>query len=295
MKPRREMNERLGKKCGIIVIGTRWHKDDLIGRFLATEGDQWENIEVKALTPSIDDKNAKSFCEEIYTTDELKEMVRSARATGTLFSFMALYQQRPTDLEGSLFTESLLKTFSMQDLDGRVYTKTTFHIDFANKGKDFFSMPIVSEYERVNGSGTDKYLVDCIFDQSDITVTLPKVIEKIIKYLPSQINIEVNNGGDVFVQNLKDEIDKLDIPVKPRITENFQTRNKETKILASVGDIIENIYFLLDNERHPEYNAFMLNLTTYSKSGRNEHDDAPDSLADLMRILKVSGVRVILL
>jgi predicted phage terminase large subunit-like protein len=296
MRSRRENTPRLGgRKAGVIIIATRWHKQDISGMILSIPQNlkTWKVVKQKALLPNHIDKNAKSFCEEIHSTEDLLEEVRDMRATGEIGLFLSEYQQEPIDEEGQLYSESKLTMFSKKEMEGREKLHTTFHIDFADDGDDFLAMPIVVEMGKIDGSqGTDKYFVDCVFDQSDVTITMPKIIEKVKMWRPDRINVETNSGGKMFMRDLKKEIDKLNLGYDITITGQYQSKNKETKILASVGNVITNIKFLLDSERDAEYNAFMLNLTTYSKSGRNKHDDAPDSLSDMIKLIKGRNVYI---
>ena len=55
-------------------------------------------------------------------------------------------------------------------------------------------------------------------------------------------------------------------------------QSKLARIIQFAPDI-KRFYFLADKYRSPEYKAFMQEVTTFVQTGKNTHDDAPDSLA----------------
>ena len=64
------------------------------------------------------------------------------------------------------------------------------------------------------------------------------------------------------------------------IDEKYQNENKEARIIDQSHNILKRIVFPL-KENTPiqsDMGEFMNTLTTYNSKGRNEHDDAPDSL-----------------
>ena len=79
-----------------IIIATRWHSDDLIGRILENSPGEWEYIEVPAIAEEHDilgRKIGEALFPERYPIEKLEEL---RRTLGTVF-FRALYQQKPVD------------------------------------------------------------------------------------------------------------------------------------------------------------------------------------------------------
>ena len=103
--------------AAIIMIQTRWHEDDLSGWLLSEEGgeddlpEHWHIVNLPALaeaphefpatcTVEPDERaEGEALCPERYPAERLR---RIERRVGSYF-FGALYQQRPTALEGGLF------------------------------------------------------------------------------------------------------------------------------------------------------------------------------------------------
>jgi predicted phage terminase large subunit-like protein len=86
----------------IVLIQTRWHEEDLAGRLLEQEGDQWEVLELPALT----DKGA--LWPEWYDVSVLERI----RDTIGPREWSALYQQRPQPDEGTFFQRAWFKPWS---------------------------------------------------------------------------------------------------------------------------------------------------------------------------------------
>ena len=65
-----------------------------------------------------------------------------------------------------------------------------------------------------------------------------------------------------------------------QITTRFvpASKSKEQKIFDKAPDIREHFVFLEDGKRSKEYQMFMQNVFSFKITGKNKHDDAPDSL-----------------
>jgi len=92
----------------IILIMTRWHKDDLAGRILASEdGKNWEVVCLPAEAEPGDPLGrtlGEALCPDRY---DIKKLMRIKSVLGR--SYSALYQQRPVPREGGMFKEIWLK------------------------------------------------------------------------------------------------------------------------------------------------------------------------------------------
>lgn len=100
-----DLYTRLEPGGAIVLTMTRWHDDDLAGRLLAEMaegGEQWEVVSLPALAEDDDPMRRKvgqALCPARYDETKLAEIKQKLGS----YSFAALYQQRPTPLEGGLF------------------------------------------------------------------------------------------------------------------------------------------------------------------------------------------------
>jgi predicted phage terminase large subunit-like protein len=103
----------------IVIIGTRWVEDDLIGRltdklnpdYSPAEGRKWKIIDLPALAKSNKDvlgrKQGEALWPERFPVAYLEDM-RAADPRG----FQALYQGSPTPEKGNFFPADSLKTYT---------------------------------------------------------------------------------------------------------------------------------------------------------------------------------------
>ncbi len=86
----------------IIILMTRWHEDDIIGRLRASKDNSWKIISFPAIAEKEDILGravGDALCPERYPIDQLK-LIKS-RLPGKYWN--SLYQQRPTAMEGNMF------------------------------------------------------------------------------------------------------------------------------------------------------------------------------------------------
>jgi predicted phage terminase large subunit-like protein len=91
---------RLMPGGAIVLIQTRWHEDDLAGRLLEAERDQWDVLELPAI-----DAGGKALWPEWYGEAALERI----RNTIGQREWSALYQQRPQPDDGTFFQRDWFK------------------------------------------------------------------------------------------------------------------------------------------------------------------------------------------
>jgi len=85
---------RLMPGGAIILVQTRWHEDDLAGRLLEQDGEQWEILDLPAI-----DAVGEALWPEWYPIETLDRI----KATIGPREWSALYQQKPQPDEGTFF------------------------------------------------------------------------------------------------------------------------------------------------------------------------------------------------
>lgn len=105
---------RLMPGGAIVLIQTRWHEDDLAGRILEQEADQWEVLELPAL-----DATGKALWPEWYDETALARI----KATIGPREWSALYQQSPQPDDGTYFRREWFQTWD--EMPGMRYYGTS--------------------------------------------------------------------------------------------------------------------------------------------------------------------------
>lgn len=158
---------RLMPGGAIVLIQTRWHEDDLAGRLLETEGDQWEILDLPAIN-----KDGEALWPEWYPLDALNRI----KDTVGPREWSALYQQQPQPDEGTYFQRDWLKEW--EELPTLRYYGTS---DYAvtEDGGDY----TVHRVWGVDASGAI-YRVDGWRGQSAPDVWIEEKLNLIDKYRP---------------------------------------------------------------------------------------------------------------
>jgi predicted phage terminase large subunit-like protein len=259
---------RMETGCPEIQIATRWSNSDVIGRLLSQEGDEWVKIVIPAL-----DKDGKSFCEEIKTTEEY---LKTKDITDE-FIWEAEYMQSPIEAKGLLYPINELNRFSLSELEGKTPDTVLGYCDTADEGTDFLCSPMAKIF------GEKVYITDVVFTQEPIEVTEALVAAQIVENNPRTFRFESNSGGKAFAKNVENLIRQKGC--RTYISKIPNAINKETRILFSSGQIKKNFYFRNDYKPGSDYDKYMRQLTSYVRMGKNKHDDAPDATTGLNEMI----------
>lgn len=107
---------RLEPGAAAIVVMTRWHEDDLVGRLLAEQaagGERWDVVELPAIAGENDALGrapGEALWPERYPLERLLEI---QRAVGP-YVWSALYQQRPSPPGGLLFKREWFRHYTVE-------------------------------------------------------------------------------------------------------------------------------------------------------------------------------------
>lgn len=264
----------------IVATGTRYSIYDPIGHLqeeAQKQGWSWRAIEIPALDLVTDESNYEYVREgkKVFTTQYFREQ----RELLSEEQFESEFQQQPFEAKGLLFNKNELNYFFdlPQDKDPDTIIAVA---DTAESGSDSTSMPVAVIY------GSAVYIVDVVFDDSPADVTKPECAKCLIDNKASSAVFESNNAGQYYARDvatiIKDRGYSIGIRTKRTIS------NKQTRIEFASDNIKKNFYFKDPStyKRGSQYYNFMKEVTTYTRSGKVPHDDAPDSLSLLENELR---------
>lgn len=271
----------------MVFTGTRYSLYDPIGRVqehAQREGWAWRAIEIPALDLVTDESNYEYEREgkKVFTTAYFREQRELLSAE----QFESEFQQQPFEAKGLLFNKDELNYFFELPKDRDPDTIIAVG-DTAESGSDSTSMPVAMIY------GSDVYIVDVVFDDSPAEVTKPECAKCLIENKVASAVFESNNAGQYYARDVDQIIRDRGYSVGIRTKRTIS--NKQTRIEFASDNIKKNFYF-----KHPstykqgsQYWNFMKEVTTYTRSGKVPHDDAPDSLSLLENEIRMlSGGKV---
>ena len=270
-----DLKSRKKMGCKEIHIATRWSVHDVIGRL---EQQYRDDPRAKFLAfPALNENDESNF-DYMYGLGFDTKYFWDMRESLDDVSWRCLFMNEPIEREGLLFPEDELNYYNGVLPEGGLVRKYAA-CDVAWGGGDSLSMPIAYEYE--DGS---VYIVDVVFNKGDKTVTRPIVVGKLKRHLPHQVMFEANNGGDEYCDKVNEELKKDNIRLHLSHRKAPSNQSKLSRIIQAAPDI-KTYYFLDKKYRSKEYAAFMKELTSFVQTGKNKHDDAPDSLAMLSTLI----------
>ena len=271
----------------MVFTGTRYSLYDPIGRVqehAQREGWAWRAIEIPALDLVTDESNYEYEREgkKVFTTAYFREQRELLSAE----QFESEFQQQPFEAKGLLFNKDELNYFFELPADREPDT-TIAVSDTAESGSDSTSMPVAMIY------GSDVYIVDVVFDDSPAEVTKPECAKCLIENKVASAVFESNNAGQYYARDVDQIIRERGYSVGIRTKRTIS--NKQTRIEFASDNIKKNFYFKHPStyKRGSQYWNFMKEVTTYTRSGKVPHDDAPDSLSLLENEIRMlSGGKV---
>lgn len=265
----------IGDSVKQIMLGTRWSSYDPLGRMEDEHGD---DPRYTFIAIPVWDENEVSNFEYEHPDRYTTEKIRDIKATIDPADFECLFMQHGIEKEGLAFASDSLKYYNGVLPDGQP-DNIVFVNDVAWGGGDSLSMPVAYVY------GEDIYIHDWVFDKRDKSHTKPRVVAKILQHKIKMGRTEANNGGDEYSDDvhriLKDEYGYSINMSHQKAPTNMA---KLTRIEQHAPNI-RQFYFRSDKCRDEDYRKAMNELTGFSFTTKNLHDDAPDSLAMLVDYL----------
>lgn len=273
----------------MVFTGTRYSLYDPIGRVqehAQREGWAWRAIEIPALDLVTDESNYEYEREgkKVFTTAYFREQRELLSAE----QFESEFQQQPFEAKGLLFNKDELNYYFELPSDKDPDTVIAV-CDTAESGSDSTAMVILKLY------GEDVFVDDVVFDDSPADVTKPQCAKKLVEHKVSTAVFESNNAGAYYSRDVDALVKSLGGSVSVRTKRTIS--NKQTRIEFASDGIKKRFYFKDQStyKRGSQYWNFMKEVTTYTRSGKVPHDDAPDVLSlaeNELRMLVGSKVEV---
>lgn len=261
------------KKDGAVelMVGTRWNVLDPLGRIhdMYADDPAYRFIVI----PALNDQDESNF-DYNYGVGFSTAYYHDMRANLDRATWWAKYMGSPYVREGLLFPAEELQYYNGVLPDGEP-DRIVAACDVAWGGGDYLSMPVCYCY------GDAWYIHDVAFSNLDKTVTQPLVEGKLSQHLPHSAVFEANNGGHEYCSTidtrLRDKNVRLNLTSRPA-----PTKTSKIARIVKVAPEIRKMFFIQPKCASQEYRAFLNQVCTFVITGKNEHDDAPDSLAMLV-------------
>lgn len=220
------LSTRLHDGASLIVIMTRWHEDDLIGRLLARSPRKWIRLRLPAIAEDENDllgrKIGEPLCRELGYDENWANDKKAEVGSRT---WNALFQQRPSPAGGSIFKRAWIKYYvrtkeQKQEwgLSDEVLVLPTNFDKMAQSWDCTFKGTDTSDFVAGGVWGRKKaqyFLLDVDHKRMGFAETMKAIRAMSDKWSNARSKyIEDKANGSAIIEMLKDEISGI-VPVDP--------------------------------------------------------------------------------
>ena len=286
---------RLHNDSQELIVFTRWHPDDIIGKIIETEkvifAKDWSDFDnipfgawvlvnfeaIKTGEPTEIDgrEQGAALWPERHSLERLL-----AQKKLDPVGFQCMQQGNPGDATVLLYQP--FKTW-IEKQDWGQYVRSGCYVDVADEGDDFLFAASYDIYRSENQIWNESkhrmepllfaLITDIVFtdESTDVTtVTVPRLINT---NNVQKAWIESNNGGSQFEKVVKKKVRALTVPF-------YQSNNKESRIVTNAPFVNQHIVMPFGWETR--FAGFYKHITGFMrKFDANEHDDDADGLTGI--------------
>lgn len=286
---------RLHNDSQILIVFTRWHKDDVIGRLMDSENvveiRKWSDIDglgnrdwalvnfeaIKTGEPT--ELDARERGEVLWPERHSLERMEAQRALDPV-GFQCLYQGNPGNAEGRLYTA--FKTW-VDKSDWGTYVRSGNYTDVADEGNDWLASVCYDVYISDNQMWDESkrrwvpiihiLITDMVFTADNVDVTTVTVPDMINRNGTQRAWIESNNGGSQFEKTVKRKVKAITVPF-------YQGANKESRIVTNAPFVCQSVVMPFGWETR--FPIAYKHLTEFLREfDANDHDDIEDCLTGI--------------
>lgn len=262
------VNTRLSANGIVIIVMTRWHEDDLVGRVVSAIPEQCKVINIPLEAEDNDllgRKLGDALFPEIGKDNEwLKRYKKLYTTTEGVRSWNALMQGSPSAQEGNLIKRKYFKKYSLMP---EKFDQVLQSWDCTFKDSDGSDYVVGQVWGR---KGPNKYLLDMVRARMDFSTTINQIISMTMKWPQAYMKlIEDKANGSAIIQVLSQKIEGI-MPITP----------KESK-LARVQSVLPQLES--GNVYLPEGAAWLEDfIDECAKFPNGKHDDMVDGMSQAL-------------
>lgn len=307
---------RLHNDSQELIVFTRWHSDDIIGRIVESgevvhdiksmdeikgiPHNHWIRYNFEAIKVTEPNEiDGRSLGEPLWPERHSLKQLEAERALDPV-NFQCLHQGDPSSADAHLYHP--FKTY-INKADYGTFVRSGCYIDVADEGDDNLAAITYDVYmskEKIFNEKRRRWepilyalVTDLVYSNKNTDYTLVVVPNMINSQRSERCFVESNAGGAQYEKSLRFKVRCQTIPF-------YQTANKEGRIVGSAAMVNNSIVFPFGwEERYPE--AYKHLTEFLSNFGANAHDDLEDALTgvyekeisgnDVKRYKKQKGVR----
>lgn len=256
----------------IIIIMQRVHEEDLCGFLLNSEPGEWTVLSLPCIYEIQGEQQA--LWPFKHTLAELKKL-REVNS----FVFDTQYMQDPKPQKGLMYEQGF-KEYELIPAGQKIRKSYT---DTADEGEDYLCSIVYDEMPH------GIYVIDVIYTQKPMEFTEPAIAQQFTKHKVVNALIESNNGGRGFARAVEKQCREMGNNIT-KIKWFHQSENKAVRIFTQSA-AVQNLC-LMPKGWDKIWPSFYKSLTSYMKVGKNDHDDAEDTLTGIIENKKKVSMNI---
>lgn len=278
---------RFSDDAGFLVIMTRWHIDDLVGRLKENMGSEVRIVSYPAIAEK-DEPNRK-IGEALFPEHKPLEFLLERKSTMATPNWEALYQQNPQIVGGNIIRGSWFGRYKIPP----VIKYRIIYADTAQKTKESNDYSVLECW----GLGEDNkvYLLDLIRDKWEA----PDLKRKAIDFWNKHKGKDATNLGALRKMRVEDKASGTGLIQEIRRDGKFpidgiqRGTDKYTRLLDVQG-YIESGYVIIPDDA-PWVQDFVDECEAFTADDSHKHDDQIDPMIDAINdMLGVKKKRLIM-
>ena len=238
---------RMEPNGSIIIVMTRWHEDDLVGRLETSTrqgGSPWTVVRLPAIADEDDDPLGRRLGEPLWSGRYGLDSLAASRIDVGPYDWLGMYQQKPSAEEGSIFKQEWWQWF---DLDTFKVNKDEavvlqcWDTAFKRGQENDWSVCVTWIHD-----GKGFYLVDVYRKRLEYPGLLKQIVQQADVHRPDFIFVEDSGSGQSAIQSLRTD---TDLPVLPSpATADKPSRAHQVTGLIEAGRVFlpRNAHWLVD-------------------------------------------------
>lgn len=250
----------------IMITNTRWHEDDLSGRLLSQEPENWDVIKFPAIaTDDLCDDDHRTEGEALWPERYSTEYLLGVKKTVGSQIFESLWQQSPTNPEGGRIKRAWIKFYKVLPAKFDEMAQS-WDLSFKDTSKSDFVAGQV--WGRI---GAEKYLVHRVNERLDFVGSIAEITAVSRRFPKAYAKyIEDKANGPAVISALKKKITGL-IGVEPE-------GSKEARVFAMSPEWEAGNVYLPHPDIAPWVNDYIENVVGFPNLA---HDDEIDATSQM--------------
>lgn len=261
---------RLSPIGGVIMMCTRWHLDDLIGKVLSDKNQKPFHVISYPAIAEHDEPHRKQG-EALHPERFSLEILNEIKSTLSTADWLSLYQQKPVPEGGAIFETSKIRYYD-ETSEPKRFDQIVGSWDMTFKENKTSDYVVGQLWGR---KGADFYLLDMVRDRMDFVKTLKVFINFANKHKNCNCwLVEDKANGTAIISTLKKHISGI-IPITPK--ESKQERAYAITPYLEAG----NIFFPKNQNFTKDLEEEMLQFPA------GAHDDTVDSMTQALNYFRM--------